>query len=58
MIFAIPPHACLPKGRRRHGRWGPAVIGFGHVQTTTRLINAPLSQPSICFHLSLPNPEP
>jgi hypothetical protein len=48
MIFAIPPH----------GRWGPAVIGFGHVQTTTRLINDPLSQPSICFHLSLPNPEP
>jgi hypothetical protein len=48
MIFAIPPH----------GRLVRAAIGFGHVQATTLLINDPISQPSICFHPSLPKYEP
>jgi hypothetical protein len=26
MVFVILPHAGLPKGRRRLGRWGPAAI--------------------------------
>ena len=26
MVFAILLHACLPKGRRRQGRLGPAAI--------------------------------
>jgi hypothetical protein len=40
------------------GRWGPAAIGFGHVPTAEFLINDPIFQPSIDFHLSFPNPEP